>query len=156
MWNWIGNAPGIQCGFCVKYAVTGRYSGLSGVKVAAWANTSSRLIERYEGEPQNGFHVIQRCNQYTGIRDTSIFLTAQACFYLRLRSKSCRFGHTPVEGRSDGTRGEPLNNPRVAPEVQQKPAKPAFNQRPCRHSNIRNRAAHTFPIQFPVLYYPWC
>ena len=31
-----------------------------------------------------------------------------------------RFGHTPVEGRSDGTRGKSQNSPCAAPEGQQK------------------------------------
>ena len=68
------------------------------------------------------------------------------------QSETYRFGHTPVEGKSDGTRGEPQNSPCAAPEVQQ------INQRNS-HSikgradipYIKNRAARAFPIQFPSM-----
>ena len=62
--------------------------------------------------------------QYTGITTCPFFGAAQACFYLRPQSKTYRYGHTPVEGRSDGTRGEPQNSPCAAPEVQQNQRNP--------------------------------
>ena len=74
--------------------------------------------------------------QYTGITISicPFFEVAQACFYLRLRSKTYRFGHTPVEGRSDGTRGKPQNSPCAAPEGQQKTSE----------TRIQSKAVPTF------------
>ena len=120
------------------------------------------LIEQYKRylSLRMIFHVAPEVQQYTGIAisGTSVFLgqPKHAFTHLRLRSKTYHFGNTLVEGQSDGTRGEPQNSPRVAPEVHtynKIPAKPTFNQRPCWH--FRNRVAHLFPIQFPVLYYSW-
>ena len=85
----------------------------------------------------------------------SVFGAAQASFYQRVRSKTYRFGHTPVEGRSDGTRGEPQNSPCAAPEGQQKTSETLHSIKGRADTPyIMNRAAHVFPIQFPVLYYP--
>ena len=42
-----------------------------------------------------------------------------ACFYIRLSSKSYCVGHTPVQDCSNDTKGEPQNSPCVAPAVQQ-------------------------------------
>ena len=64
----------------------------------------------------------------------SVFEAAQVCFYLRLRSKTYRFGHTLVEGRSDGTRGEPQNSLCAAAEVQQKTSE----------TRIQSKAVPTF------------
>ena len=83
--------------------------------------------------------------QYTSITVSGIcpfFGAAQACFYLRLRSKTYRFGHTPVEGRSDGTRGKPQNSPCAAPEGQQKTSK----------TSIQSKAVPTFH----ALRIGWC
>ena len=60
-----------------------------------------------KGNPQNGLRVAPEVQQYVVIRICPVFGVAQACFYLRLRSKTYRFGHTPVEGRSDNQRGKP-------------------------------------------------
>ena len=137
----------------LKYAVTSRYSGLSGVKVAVF--TSSSPIERYERYASERF----RC----GTRGA----TVHGCYNFRyaLDSQSMLLSTTQEQNLATALGIHRLKaNPtvrEVSPRTvtvrhqryNKKPAKPAFNQRPCQHS--MHRVAHAFPIQFPVLYCPW-
>ena len=72
----------------------------------------------------------------------SVFGAAQACFHIR--SKTYRFGHTPVEGRSDGTRGKPQNGPCAAPEGQQKTSETRIQSKavPTFHTSRIGQHAH--------------
>ena len=95
----------------------------------------------------------QRCNssRVSQFQDTCVSWTAKACFFVRLRSKTYRFGHTPVEGRSDGTRGEPQNSSCAAPEGQQETSETRIQSKavPTLHTLGKGKRA-----LFPVLYYP--
>ena len=117
--DWKRAFTGLNAGF----ARVCRYqSGLPGVKVTALGIhqfKTDRMIRKVCLRMVSVWH--QRCNihgchNFRYIR----FRTAQACFYLRLRIKTYRFGHTPVEGRSTvqevspeqslcGTRGTTVN-----------------------------------------------
>ena len=133
-WNWIGNAfTGLNAGFAPVCRIQ---SFLRTVRSESCRFGHTQAQDRsndLNGKPQNSF---QRCNstRVSGI-GPGFFWTAQACFYLRLRSKNYRFGHTPR------LKADPMVqevSPRTVPVRHQrynkKPAKPAFNQRPCRHS----------------------
>ena len=98
---------------------------------------------------------------YTGITISGIclfFEAAQACFYLRLRSKTYRFGHTPVEGRSDGTRGKPQNSPCAAAEVQQKASETSIESKAvptCHTLRIGRRARFQSNSPCSIIHGTW-
>ena len=88
-----------------------------------------------------------------------MWVSPQACHYSRLSVVNVATGHIPVPDQYNSRKGEPQNRSRVAPEVQNSQVSQfqgyvhifdSPNMLFVYDSGVK--AAHVFPIQFPVIY----
>ena len=123
------------------------------VQVSAMSGHSRDILVT-QAEPQNGFRVAPEVQQYTSITISGIrpFLDSPSMLLSTTQEQNVTaLGIHQL--KADLTiQVEPQNSPYAAPEVQQKQRNPHSIKRCADIPYIKNRVAHAFTIQLPVLY----
>ena len=121
----------------LKYAVTSHYSGLSGVKVAAFGIhqfKTDQTIRKLSLRTVSVWHRDAKVHGCHNFRYVWFFGQPKRAFIYDSGAKLNALGTHWLKADPTVQEVSPRTVPVRHQRYNKKPAKPAFNQRPCRHS----------------------